>query len=151
MSQLNIPWVHILIACLELSDTSIIAFQENWSKAVCDRYILFPEAVKCVNNFVIGCMLVIVSVYTRVSDLNFVPNTVIFVMRLYAIYSRSVTVAVIGGCLLAGETAVKIVRVLLSHSGVLIQVWFGSGRSLMGRVWICLQVHLGQPRIGCKK
>ena len=43
-------------------------------------------------------------------------------MRLYAIYSRSVTVAVIGGCLLAAETAVKIVRVFLSHSGVLIQV-----------------------------
>ena len=128
------------------------SIQDNWSPEVCHRYILFPETVKTVNNTVIGCTSVIANLHStyRVSDLNSVLNTVVFIMRLYAIYSRSVTVAVIGGCLLAGEIAVKIVRAFYSallHSGILIQMGFGSGRLLMGRVWFCLKVRSRHLRI----
>ncbi|KAG5728827.1 hypothetical protein E4T56_gene15648, partial [Termitomyces sp. T112] len=65
----------------------IVSFHDPWSKSVCDRYVLFPEALKVVTSFTIG---------------------VIFILRLYAIYYRSLTVAVSGGILLAAELAIKI-------------------------------------------
>ncbi|KAG6872449.1 hypothetical protein C0995_009706 [Termitomyces sp. Mi166 len=63
------------------------AFHDPWSKSVCDRYVLFPEALKVVTSFTTG---------------------VLFILRLYAIYSRSLTVAVLGGIFLAAELGIKI-------------------------------------------
>ncbi|KIM38019.1 hypothetical protein M413DRAFT_249814 [Hebeloma cylindrosporum] len=65
----------------------IVSFHHPWSKEVCNRYILFPEALKIVTAFVIG---------------------VIFTMRIYAIYSGRLTIVLFVACLLAAELAVKI-------------------------------------------
>ncbi|KIM38016.1 hypothetical protein M413DRAFT_249734 [Hebeloma cylindrosporum] len=66
----------------------IVSFHDpSWSKEVCNRYILFPEALKIVTAFVIG---------------------VVFIMRIYAIYSRRLSVVLFVVCLLAAELAVKI-------------------------------------------
>jgi len=65
----------------------IVSFNDSWSQDVCNRYVLYPEALKCVTAFIIG---------------------VIFIIRLYAIYSRSFLVLFLGVCLLAAEIAVKI-------------------------------------------
>ncbi|KAF8623002.1 hypothetical protein AX15_006594 [Amanita polypyramis BW_CC] len=64
-----------------------VSFHSNWSKEVCGRYVVFPEAVKAVTSFAIGAT---------------------FVLRLYAIYQRSITVATIFSALLAAELAIKI-------------------------------------------
>lgn len=50
------------------------------------------------------------SFYSATDSLNFFHNEVIFIIRLYAIYSRSLTIVLFAGCLLAAELAVKIVR-----------------------------------------
>ncbi|KAF8891486.1 hypothetical protein CPB84DRAFT_1683340, partial [Gymnopilus junonius] len=65
----------------------IVSFNDPWSQEVCNRYVLYPEALKCVTSFVIG---------------------MIFIIRLYAIYSRSLTILLIGVCFLALELALKI-------------------------------------------
>ncbi|KAF8737110.1 hypothetical protein AX14_013466 [Amanita brunnescens Koide BX004] len=65
----------------------IVSFHDPWSKSVCDRYILFPEAVKIVTSFAIG---------------------VVFILRLYAIYQRSMVVVTLGCLLLTAELGVKI-------------------------------------------
>lgn len=65
----------------------IASFHQPWSKEVCNHYVLFPEALKFVTSFTIG---------------------VIFIIRLYAIYSRSVMVAVLGALCLAAELGVKV-------------------------------------------
>lgn len=65
----------------------ITSFHQPWSKEVCNRYVLFPEALKIVTSFTIG---------------------VVFIIRTYAIYSRSTTVAVVGALCLAVELGIKI-------------------------------------------
>ncbi|KAF8068040.1 hypothetical protein FPV67DRAFT_1169666 [Lyophyllum atratum] len=62
------------------------SFHQPWNKEVCHRYVLFPEALKIVTSFTIG---------------------VVFIIRLYAIYSRSMTVAILGGLFLAAELGIK--------------------------------------------
>lgn len=66
----------------------IASFHMDWSPATCDRYVLYPEALKIVMTLVIG---------------------VIFVLRLYAIYGKNTTIAAVGGALLVAELCVKIV------------------------------------------
>ncbi|GLB38920.1 hypothetical protein LshimejAT787_0600820 [Lyophyllum shimeji] len=65
----------------------ITSFHMRWSEEVCNRYVLFPEALKVVTSCTIG---------------------VVFIIRLYAIYSRSTAVVVVGALCLAGEIGVKI-------------------------------------------
>ncbi|PFH49358.1 hypothetical protein AMATHDRAFT_81343 [Amanita thiersii Skay4041] len=65
----------------------IVSFHDPWSIPVCNRYVLFPEALKIVTSFTIG---------------------VIFILRLYAIYQRSTAMVIAGTMLLAAELAVKI-------------------------------------------
>lgn len=60
----------------------------NWPPETCDRYILYPEALKIVITLVIG---------------------IIFILRLYAIYGKSTVVAVVGMVLLVAELCIKIV------------------------------------------
>jgi len=66
----------------------LVSFHDpDWSKSVCNRYVLYPEALKIVTAAAIG---------------------VIFILRLYSIYGRSMIVlSVISGLLLA-ELGVKI-------------------------------------------
>lgn len=61
----------------------------DWAPATCERYVLYPEALKIVITLVIG---------------------IIFVLRLYAIYGKNLTVAATGGALLVAELSIKIVR-----------------------------------------
>ncbi|KAK7683085.1 hypothetical protein QCA50_013758 [Cerrena zonata] len=65
----------------------IVSFHDRWPDSVCDRYILYPEILKIFTAFVIG---------------------VIFILRLYSIYSRSVPVLVTFSLLLAAELGTKI-------------------------------------------
>ncbi|KAF9456955.1 hypothetical protein BDZ94DRAFT_292653 [Collybia nuda] len=65
----------------------IVSFHQPWSKEVCNRYVLYPEALKIVTSLTIG---------------------IIFNLRLYAIYSRSMIIAIMGSLLLAVELGVKI-------------------------------------------
>ncbi|KAF8885340.1 hypothetical protein BD779DRAFT_1673744 [Infundibulicybe gibba] len=65
----------------------IVSFHDNWEKSVCNRYVLYPEALKIVTAFTIG---------------------VIFILRVYAMYGRSQVVLIGGGTLLIAELAVKI-------------------------------------------
>ncbi|KAF8157208.1 hypothetical protein B0H34DRAFT_490961 [Crassisporium funariophilum] len=66
----------------------IVSFHDpSWSKAACNRYVLYPEALKIVTAFVIG---------------------VIFITRVYAIYARSLVIVSVGCTLLVIEIAVKI-------------------------------------------
>ncbi|KAF9041560.1 hypothetical protein BJ165DRAFT_1350015 [Panaeolus papilionaceus] len=65
----------------------IVSFHDPWSKEVCDRYILYPEALKVVTTSVVGA---------------------IFIMRLHAIYSRSVFIIILGCVLLTVELGLKI-------------------------------------------
>jgi len=64
-----------------------VSFNDPWRKSVCDRYVLFPEALKVVTTVAIG---------------------VIFILRLHAIYGRSYTVVAVGGALLLLELGLKI-------------------------------------------
>jgi len=92
-------WLYILASIY-------IAFHDpSWTKATCERYVLFPEALKVVTSFVIGgnCWTAIF----QTNKLN--ESTVIFILRLYAIYSRSSLIAAFGAALLVAELAVKIV------------------------------------------
>ncbi|KAF9558601.1 hypothetical protein CPC08DRAFT_555363 [Agrocybe pediades] len=54
----------------------IVSFHSSWSKEVCNNYVLYPEALKVVTSFAIG---------------------VIFITRLYAIYSRSLCILILDG------------------------------------------------------
>ncbi|PPR01532.1 hypothetical protein CVT24_001844 [Panaeolus cyanescens] len=66
----------------------IVSFHDStWTKEVCNRYILYPEALKVVTTSVIGA---------------------IFILRLFAIYSRSFFIVLVGSALLAAELALKI-------------------------------------------
>lgn len=65
----------------------IASFHMNWPVSTCERYVLYPEALKVVTTFVIG---------------------LIFVLRVYAIYGKSKLVGCVGGALLAAELGVKI-------------------------------------------
>ena len=89
-----------------------IAFHQPWSPDVCNRYILFPEALKVVTAFVIG----------GVSFLNYpqaLPSNdaehvcldflVIFLMRLYALYGGNRAIMALGATLLLAEIVIKIV------------------------------------------
>lgn len=63
------------------------AFHMDWPSEVCDRYVLFPAALKVVTASVVGT---------------------IFVIRLYAIYNKSRLIAGFGSALLVAQLAVKI-------------------------------------------
>ncbi|TEB29155.1 hypothetical protein FA13DRAFT_1793261 [Coprinellus micaceus] len=65
----------------------IVSFHHPWSPDVCNRYILFPEALKVVTAFVIG---------------------VIFLMRLYALYGGNRAIMALGATLLLAEIVIKI-------------------------------------------
>ncbi|KAF6756483.1 hypothetical protein DFP72DRAFT_810580 [Ephemerocybe angulata] len=65
----------------------IASFHMNWPVSTCERYVLYPEALKVVTTFVIG---------------------LIFVLRVYAIYGKNKLVGCAGGALLAAELGVKI-------------------------------------------
>ncbi|TEB31074.1 hypothetical protein FA13DRAFT_1791786 [Coprinellus micaceus] len=65
----------------------IASFHMDWPPETCDRYILYPEALKIVITLVIG---------------------IIFILRLYAIYGKSTVVAVVGMVLLVAELCIKI-------------------------------------------
>ncbi|TFK23018.1 hypothetical protein FA15DRAFT_757574 [Coprinopsis marcescibilis] len=65
----------------------IVSFHQPWSIEVCDRYILFPEALKVVTASVVG---------------------VIFVLRIHAIYNRGLVVTLFAAAMLVVEIAVKI-------------------------------------------
>ncbi|KAF4581740.1 hypothetical protein EYR40_002756 [Pleurotus pulmonarius] len=64
----------------------IVSFHDPWPKSICNRYVLFPEALKLFTSLAIG---------------------IIFILRLYAIYSGSRTIVVCAGLLLAAELGVK--------------------------------------------
>ncbi|KAJ3532349.1 hypothetical protein NM688_g7438 [Phlebia brevispora] len=63
------------------------AYNQQWPESVCNRFVLFPEALKTVIIAVIG---------------------VIFILRLYAIYSRSRLILGVFSALLCAELGVKI-------------------------------------------
>jgi len=65
----------------------IVSFHANWPTHVCDAYVLYPEILKIFTAFTIG---------------------VIFILRLYAIYSRSQVILVAFTVLLLGELGTKI-------------------------------------------
>lgn len=65
----------------------MVSFHEPWSKSVCDRYVLFPEALKLVNSFGVG---------------------LVFIIRLFAIYNQSRAMLLFGSFLLAAELGTKI-------------------------------------------
>ncbi|KLO06239.1 hypothetical protein SCHPADRAFT_946246 [Schizopora paradoxa] len=66
----------------------IVSFHDpDWSKSRCNRYVLYPEALKIVTAAAIG---------------------VIFILRLYSIYGRSVIILGVISCLLLAELGVKI-------------------------------------------
>ncbi|KAG2003023.1 hypothetical protein CC2G_003657 [Coprinopsis cinerea AmutBmut pab1-1] len=65
----------------------IVSFHQPWSTSVCDRYILFPEALKIVTATVIG---------------------IVFVLRVHAIYGRNMVATTLASMLLITELAVKI-------------------------------------------
>ncbi|KAG2003022.1 60S ribosomal protein L20 [Coprinopsis cinerea AmutBmut pab1-1] len=65
----------------------IVSFHQPWSEEVCDRYILFPEALKIVTATVIG---------------------IIFVLRVHAIYNRGFKITLFASAALVTELAVKI-------------------------------------------
>ncbi|KAF8993646.1 hypothetical protein BDQ17DRAFT_130354 [Cyathus striatus] len=65
----------------------IVSFHDPWPKSVCDRYVLFPEALKIITSFTIG---------------------VVFILRIYAIYFRNKIIAGFACVLLATELGVKI-------------------------------------------
>ncbi|KAF6744581.1 hypothetical protein DFP72DRAFT_928434 [Ephemerocybe angulata] len=65
----------------------IVSFHQRWNDDVCNQYILFPEALKVVTSFVIG---------------------VIFLMRLYALYSANRAIMALGAALLVAEITIKI-------------------------------------------
>jgi hypothetical protein len=66
----------------------IVAFHDpSWGPAACNRYVLFPEVLKIFTATAVG---------------------IIFILRLYAIYSRSRTILVVFSLLLMLELAVKI-------------------------------------------
>ncbi|PPQ81578.1 hypothetical protein CVT25_013420 [Psilocybe cyanescens] len=83
-----------LIAAKMFSLASCAFHDARWSREVCNRYVLFPEALKTVTTFVIGVDL---------------ASKAIFITRIYAIYSRKLGVLIFGVCLLVAELAVKIV------------------------------------------
>ncbi|EIW55879.1 uncharacterized protein TRAVEDRAFT_22290 [Trametes versicolor FP-101664 SS1] len=66
----------------------IVSFHDpSWSKATCQRYVLYPEALKIVTSTAIG---------------------LIFILRLYSIYSKRNLILYVFGTLLVTELAVKI-------------------------------------------
>ncbi|KAJ3551357.1 hypothetical protein NM688_g4751 [Phlebia brevispora] len=69
----------------------IVSFHQQWPESVCNRYILYPEALKTVTDTAIG---------------------MIFILRLYAIYSRSRVILGMFTVLLLTEIGMKIVRFL---------------------------------------
>ncbi|KDQ22140.1 hypothetical protein PLEOSDRAFT_163045 [Pleurotus ostreatus PC15] len=64
----------------------IVSFHDPWPKSICNRYVLFPEALKVCTSVAIG---------------------IIFILRLYAIYSGSRIIVVCAGLLLAAQLGVK--------------------------------------------
>ncbi|KAF5318154.1 hypothetical protein D9619_012116 [Psilocybe cf. subviscida] len=75
-------------AAAHSDDSRLPAFQDpRWVGKACDHYVLFPEILRIFTTSITGF---------------------IFIVRLYATYSRSRAVVVIGLCFLAGELAVKI-------------------------------------------
>ncbi|KAJ8481889.1 hypothetical protein ONZ45_g15158 [Pleurotus djamor] len=64
----------------------IVSFHDPWPKSVCNRYVLFPEALKLFTALAIG---------------------LIFIMRLYAVYGGNRLVVGCAGFLLAAQLAVK--------------------------------------------
>ncbi|KAJ8453480.1 hypothetical protein ONZ45_g19699 [Pleurotus djamor] len=64
----------------------IVSFHDPWPKSRCNRYVLYPEALKLFTSLAIG---------------------IIFVLRLYAIYGRNRLVVGSAGLLLATQLAVK--------------------------------------------
>jgi len=91
--------------CYVSQQVFIASHDPSWTKATCERYVLFPEALKVVTSFVIGGNRWTATCQTN--KLN--ESTVIFILRLYAIYSLSYLIAAFGAVLLVGELAVKIV------------------------------------------
>jgi hypothetical protein len=85
------------------------------------------------------------SFYSAREFLNSFHNEVIFIMRLYALYSRSLTIVLFAGCLLAAELSVKIVRCIPSNflSVRVIHLCFQSGHLPMEQAWFYLKVRLG--------
>ncbi|KAH8110209.1 hypothetical protein DFH11DRAFT_1622854 [Phellopilus nigrolimitatus] len=66
----------------------IVSFNDpNWSKSVCNRYVLYPEVLKIFTSAAIG---------------------VIFILRLYSLYGGSMAVLGLIAVLLLAELAVKI-------------------------------------------
>ncbi|KAL4253687.1 hypothetical protein ABKN59_003728 [Abortiporus biennis] len=65
----------------------IVSFHSRWPVSVCNRYVLYPEILKIFTAFTIG---------------------VIFILRLYAIYSRNRIILITFTILLFAELAVKI-------------------------------------------
>ncbi|KAJ2912960.1 hypothetical protein MD484_g7461, partial [Candolleomyces efflorescens] len=65
----------------------VVSFHQRWSQNVCDRYVLYPEALKIVATTVIG---------------------IIFILRIGAIYSKNQRVMIFVWLLLAAQIAVKI-------------------------------------------
>ncbi|THG97319.1 hypothetical protein EW026_g4656 [Hermanssonia centrifuga] len=73
----------------------IVSFQDpSWGPSACNRFVLYPEALKIVTSFTIG---------------------VIFILRLYAIYSRSRVILIGFALLLFAEIALKIVSLSASY------------------------------------
>ncbi|CAL1709298.1 unnamed protein product [Somion occarium] len=65
----------------------IVSFHDPWRESICNHYVLYPEILKIFTAFVVG---------------------VIFILRLYSIYSRSFPILVTFSLLLVAEIAVKI-------------------------------------------
>ncbi|KAH8075986.1 hypothetical protein BXZ70DRAFT_1013083 [Cristinia sonorae] len=65
----------------------IVSFHDPWPKSVCSRYVLYPEILKIFTACAIG---------------------IIFILRLYSIYSRNVYILVSFTVMLVAELAVKI-------------------------------------------
>jgi len=92
-----------------VAEGAFIAFHDpSWTKATCERYVLFPEALKVVTSFVIGGEYWIHVHYAMMLK----QSPVIFILRLYGIYSQSYSIAAFAAVLLVAELAVKIVGCL---------------------------------------
>jgi len=64
-----------------------VSYHDPWKQSVCERFVLFPEALKVVTTVAIGS---------------------IFILRLHAIYGRSYVIVAVGVALLLLELGLKI-------------------------------------------
>ena len=86
------------------------AFHDPWPKSVCQRYVQYPEILKIFTSTAIGgTLLPLPTAFEPVSRLTLHPSSVVFILRLYSIYSRNRVILVAFSIFLLFELSVKIV------------------------------------------